>query len=93
VGLFEVLKTFLQNWGYLHNMGMEPEIREFLIRIMQTVSMGLVWLLVNMSIGIYFGFGFFEDSPSLWNYIFYVWFIISLILLIRYFRHKWKGKL
>jgi hypothetical protein len=74
-------------------MGMEPEITEFLIRIVQTISMGMLWLLVNMTIGIYFKFGFFDDKPSLANYIYYAFFFISLGLLIRYFIKKWKGKM
>jgi hypothetical protein len=73
--------------------GMEPDVREFLVRIMQTISMSVVWLLVNMTLGIYFDFAFFENKPSIGNYIFYVWFIISFILLLRYFHKKWKGKL
>ncbi len=73
--------------------GMEPDVREFLVRVMQTISMSVVWLLVNMTLGIYFDFAFFENKPSICNYIFYVWFIISFILLLRYFHKKWKGKL
>ena len=74
-------------------MGMEPDVRAFLIRIVQSLSMAMVWLLVNMTLGIYFELGFFENTPSLWNYIFYVWFLGSLVLLLLYFRKKWKGHL
>ncbi|CAN5489477.1 hypothetical protein BH11BAC3_BH11BAC3_24570 [soil metagenome] len=70
---------------------MEPDIRAFLIRIVQSISMGILWLLVNMSIGIYFGFAFFEGSPTLGNYIYYVAFLVSLFFLLRYLRRKWKG--
>lgn len=70
---------------------MEPEVKEFLIKIMQSISMGVVWLLINMSIGIYFGLAFFEGSPSLGNYIYYLFFLGSLVLLILYLRKKWKG--
>lgn len=70
---------------------MEPDIRAFLLRIVQSISMGLLWLLINMSIGIYFGFAFFEGRPTLGNYIYYVAFLISLYILLRYLRKKWKG--
>ena len=66
-------------------------MEEFLIKIVQSISMGLVWLLANMSIGIYFGFAFFEGRPSLGNYIYYAVFILTLIALINYLRKKWKG--
>jgi hypothetical protein len=70
---------------------MEEDVKEFLIKIVQSISMGLVWLLANMSIGIYFGFAFFEGRPSLGNYIYFAVFILTLIALINYLRKKWKG--
>lgn len=70
---------------------MEPEVREFLVKIMQSISMGLVWLLINMTVGIYYGYAFFEESPSAANFIYYVGCLGSFILLILYLRKKWKG--
>jgi len=70
---------------------MEPEVREFLVKIMQSISMGLVWLLINMSIGIYYGYAFFEGSPTIGNYIYYIAFLVSLVALILYLKKKWKG--
>ena len=70
---------------------MEPEVRAFLLKIVQSLSMGMLWLLINMSIGIYYGFAFFEDKPGLGNYLYYAGFLISLVLLIRYLKKKWKG--
>lgn len=70
---------------------MEPEVREFLMKIVQSISMGMVWLLINMSIGIYYGFAFFEQRPTMGNYIYYVGFIASLVLLVLYLKKKWKG--
>lgn len=70
---------------------MEDDVKEFLIKIMQSISMGLVWLLTNMSVGIYYGFAFFEGRPTIGNYIYYTVFTISLIALIVYLQKKWKG--
>ena len=70
---------------------MEPDVREFLVKIMQSISMGLVWLLINMSIGIYYGFAFFEEAPTRGNYIYYAACLISLVALIKYLKKKWKG--
>ena len=70
---------------------MEPDVRAFLIKIVQSLSMGVLWLLINMSIGIYYGFAFFEGSPTLGNYIYYAGFLISLAALLIYLRKKWKG--
>lgn len=70
--------------------GMEPEVKNFLSRIATSLSVGLLWLLVNTTIGIGFNFAFFEDKPTTGNYIFYCWFLVSLFLLIVFYRKKWK---
>jgi hypothetical protein len=69
---------------------MEPEVKNFLSRIATSLSVGLLWLLVNSTIGIGFNFAFFEDKPTIGNYIFYSWFLLSLFLLIIFYRKKWK---
>lgn len=69
---------------------MEPEVKGFLVKIATSISMGLLWLLVNSTIGIGFNFAFFDGRPHTGNYIFYAWFLASLTGLIFYYRRKWK---
>jgi hypothetical protein len=69
---------------------MEPDIKNFLAKVTSTLSMGTLWLLINTTMGIGFNYAFFENKPSMGNYIFYTWFLASLFLLILYFRKKWK---
>jgi hypothetical protein len=69
---------------------MEPDAKEFLLRVASSFSMGALWLLVNGTIGIGLDYAFFKGRPTIGNYIFYAWFIGSLILLIRYYMRKWK---
>ena len=69
---------------------MEPDARNFLVKILTSISVGLLWLLVNSTIGIGLNYAFFENTPSLTNWIFYAWLVGSLIWLIFYFRRKWK---
>lgn len=71
-------------------MGMEDETREFLLRIANTVSIVLLWMMVNVFIGIYKGFAFFEARPGWANYIYYAFFLISLTALIFHLKRKWK---
>jgi NADH:ubiquinone oxidoreductase subunit 3 (subunit A) len=70
--------------------GMEPEVQDFLKRIIQTVSMALLFLLLHMTFGIYFNWAFFEDSPGIGNIIYYFIFLITLAALIYYFYRLWK---
>ncbi len=69
---------------------MEPEVRNFLSKILSSISMTLLWLLINSTVGIGFNYAFFEKKPSLGNYIFYVWFIVSFFFLLRYLLRKWN---
>lgn len=71
-------------------MGMEEETKEFLIRIMQTVSIVLLWMVVNVFIGIYKGYAFFEDKPEWPNYVYYAFLVVSFVFLFILVRRKWK---
>lgn len=72
---------------------MEPEITEFLLRVAKTVFMGLLWMVVNSTIGIMFDLAFIHEKISLLNIIFYVWFVITLGLLVWYYVRLWKKPL
>ena len=69
--------------------GIEPEVKNFLSKIVTSLSVGLLWLLVNSTAGIYFNFAFFVIRPSIGNYIFYAWFLVSLFFLIKFYRRIW----
>ena len=68
----------------------EEDAKDFLKKVMKTLSTGLLWLLINMTVGIYFGWMFFLTTPTIGNYIFYVWMIASLVGMLLYFRKIWK---
>ena len=38
---------------------MEPEVKDFLKKVLQSVFTGLLWMMINMIAGIYFGWMFF----------------------------------
>ena len=69
-------------------MGMEDETRAFLIRVMQTVSIVLLWMMVNVFIGIYKNYGFFEEQPNWKNYVYYAFLLTSFIALIIHLKRK-----
>lgn len=71
-------------------MGMEDETKAFLVKIMQTISLVLLWMLVNVFIGIYKNYAFFDYRPNWANYLYYAFFLISLVSLLIHLRHKWK---
>ncbi|MEO6253666.1 MAG: hypothetical protein ABIO79_10185 [Ferruginibacter sp.] len=71
-------------------MGIEDETREFLVRILQTVSIVLLWMMVNVFIGIYKGYAFFETKPGWVNYVYYAFLAISFVFLVFHLKRKWK---
>lgn len=71
-------------------MGMEDETREFLVRIMQTVSIVLLWMMVQVFAGIYKGYAFFETRPNWTNYVYYIFLVVSFVLLLIHLKRKWK---
>lgn len=69
---------------------MEDETREFLVRILNTIAIVLVWMMVNVFMGIYKGYAFFEAKPDWTNYVYYFFFLASIIILIIHLKRKWK---
>jgi hypothetical protein len=72
--------------------GMEKEVRDYLKKVLATVSLGLLWLLINSTAGIMFGQMFIKNQITAGNIIFYSWFIISFAALIYYYTRLWKKK-
>lgn len=73
-------------------MAMEPEARDFLRRIVLTVFVGLIWLLVNMTLGIYFDLLPVYGRPDIWNIGYYIFFIATGVLYVWFLRRMWKKR-
>jgi len=71
-------------------MGMEEDTTKFLLLIVNTIALVLLWMIVHVLLGIYFEFGFFDKSPGWKNILYYLFFIVSLLIIIRYLKKKWK---
>jgi len=70
-------------------MGMEDDTRAFLVLVLNTIALFLLWMIFNVLIGIYMGYAFFEESPTWKNIVYYILTLASLIYLINYLRRKW----
>ena len=68
----------------------EPEVRDFMRRIVLSLFLGLLWLIVNMTLGLYFGLLFIRMTAA--NLIFYIFMAASLGLLIRWYWKTWRKK-
>jgi uncharacterized integral membrane protein len=72
---------------------MDDAVVTFLKRIIHTISLLLVWLMINSTAGIMYGYGFFDKGVQLGNILFYLWFFISGSLLYIHLHKKWKEPL
>ncbi len=72
---------------------MEPEMRAFLLRIVNTMLIIIFWLLINATIGIMLEWGVVYGHLSIGNIIFYTWLLASLVLAIWGIRQIWKKPL
>lgn len=77
---------------YLMEQGWDPEVTRFFRKIVNTISMGLIWLLTAFTAGFYFNLANPARRPLYAVVIFYTIVVITFILLIRYFFKVWKRK-
>ena len=61
---------------------MEPTVMQYLKRIMNSIGVVFLWLTLNTSIGIMWGYAFFEKQIQLSNLLFYFFLISSLAGLL-----------
>jgi hypothetical protein len=69
---------------------MEPDVRKFLAAIVQTMSMTVLWMLLNTVFGIKMGLLFLDEEITIWHGVYYLCLIASFIWLVIYIRKKWK---
>ena len=71
-------------------MGMEDETRDFLVLVLNSIALMLLWMIANVFAGIYLGYAFFEGSPGWKNIVYYIISIFTFLLVIRRLRRKWN---
>ena len=69
---------------------MEPGIKEFFKRLVTSISLLVLWMMINLVIGIKYNCGFIEDKVHWYNIVFYIWLVASLIVLIWTFKKIWE---
>jgi hypothetical protein len=69
---------------------MDPEVKKYFKKILNSFFVGLLWLLAISTLGIYLEMGFINGGLHWYNYVFYPFFLLSLFLLIRFYYKVWK---
>lgn len=73
-------------------MSKETDIRDFLKRIVLSLCLGLIWLLVNMTLGFYFDLLPIYGRPGIGNIIFYLFLLVSGFFYFRWLYRTWSKK-
>lgn len=69
---------------------MEPGVKEYLIRIVNTIALGLLWMALNSTFGIMYDFAFVHEHITRGNIIFYIWFLLSLAAYLWFVIRVWS---
>jgi hypothetical protein len=69
---------------------MEPGVKKYLIRIVNTLSLGLLWLALNSTFGIMYDYAFIHDHIRTGNILFYIFFLSSLAAFIWWAIYVWS---
>jgi hypothetical protein len=72
---------------------MEEDAARLLVKVVKTISIVIVWMVITMTFGIYFGWFFYYKSPTLGNIICYVFLATTLVLVLFYLRKLWKDEI
>lgn len=68
----------------------DPDVIKFLLKVLNSVSFVLLWMMSCVTAGIYFKLGYTNGKPVIYTILFYSCMGITLFLLIRYLYKKWK---
>ena len=68
---------------------MEPETAAFLKRIGKSMTMGFVWLALTCVFAIKGDNAFVNGSVRIGNILFYLWFVISIVVLVVLLKKLW----
>lgn len=69
---------------------MDPEVKKYFQKILSSFMYGLLWLQLIVTTGIYFKLAIVHEGFKWYNLVFYLGFITSLLLLVRYYYRVWR---
>jgi len=71
---------------------LEEDIRTFFVKIINTIAAILLWLFVNIAIGLKLKFAEVQHHLTAGNIIFYVWVLLSGAFVFYYVLKIWRKK-
>ena len=75
-----------------YNTGMDAEVKIYFRKIMKSFSVGLLWLLVSVTAGLFFKLGHLQHGWQWYNAVFYALLVLTFLLVVRYLYYLWRKK-
>jgi hypothetical protein len=75
----------------MNEQGMDKEVKKYFRKILYTISWGLIWMIVSITLGIYHKLAFTGSHPVIYTILFYFFFTASLAGLMYYYIRTWKN--
>ena len=72
--------------------GMEPEVRKYLFKVLNSLCYGLLWMALNVLSGLYWGYAIINGKLSVANVLFFAWFVLSLLVLLYLYYRIWSTR-
>ena len=69
---------------------MDPEVAKYFKKILNSFSMGLLWMLAASITGFYFGLALFDGAVHWYNFVFYILLLLSFGGLLWYYYRLWR---
>lgn len=62
----------------------------YFVKILQSISWLVLWMLIQLFVGVYLNYAFFDSSPTWINIVYYIFLLGSGYFVLRIIRKKWK---
>ena len=76
-----------------YNHGMDPEVKRYFKRIINSFSFASIWLLAVSTAGLFFRLAILKDGIRWYNILFYILAAVSLVMLLIYLYKTWSKKI
>ena len=73
-----------------YNTGIDKEVKIYFRKIMKSFSVGLLWLMLSATTGLFFKLGYLQQGLQWQNAVFYALLGLSLLGLVRYLLNIWR---
>ena len=73
-----------------YNRDIDPEIKIYFRKIMKSFSVGLLWLMVFTTLGLFLKLGYVQNGVQWYNAVFYGLLVLSFAGLVWYLFKTWR---